>query len=218
MKKFLLIFSIPLMVYILIFSTSSNLFASNSFGLIPYAGYGYYNIKYTAEGELKFLEDVVDEQFTDNFDADGNIWKVGVQLEIPIVSSLVFSPGVEYQQNSYKKRLVLTMLDVANAKIESDEVKELFLNIPLMLNFYLQEKNEGLFIGIGPKLAFNFSDEDKTISKNSMVVLAAANVGYQLPMGLRIAAFADLSLTDMTDLKNIDVKNICAGVIVGFRL
>ncbi len=214
MKKFLLFLTIPLMVCILNFSTSSNLFASNSFGLIPYAGYGYYNIKYNAEGTLKFLEEVLDKT-NSSFDADGNMWKIGVQLDIPLVNSLVFSPGIEYQQNSYKKRLQVTTFA---AKIESADVTEQFFNIPLILNYYLQKNREGFFIGVGPKLAFNLSDEEKTFSKKSMVILAAANAGYQLPSGFRFAAFADLALTDMADLDNINIKNICAGVIVGFRL
>ena len=93
-----------------------------------------------------------------------------------------------------------------------------FLIFLLSLITICKKNREGFFIGVGPKLAFNLSDEEKTFSKKSMVILAAANAGYQLPSGFRFAAFADLALTDMADLDNINIKNICAGVIVGFRL
>lgn len=84
-----------------------------------------------------------------------------------------------------------------------------YVNVPVVLRYFVVQ---GLNIQLGPQ--FGFIVEDSDIDAEAFDLTGVAGVGYDLPMGIRLAARYNFGLTEV--VKNSDSKNSVFNLSVGY--
>ncbi len=165
---------------------------------------------------------------------------VGVNAEIPIASSLVFRPELNFIQKGGK--ITQTQTFFGTTTTYNAEVITNYLELPL--NLVYKFDGGGLFVGAGPSLGYGLSgksnlktttgsstseskqdikfdgDKNATDGKGHFKALdLGANflVGYQFSNNLFLKANYTLGLSDIDPEDNSSTKNTGLGFTVGYR-
>lgn len=179
--------------------------------ILPYVGLGYY-------GEVEKFEG---EEFT----YGGFGFQVGAQAEIGLgEGGFTFNPGVAYTNYSTSSKTSVQGYDFTLTDAKN------YIEIPLLFNYYFGEERSGFFWGVGPKLNLflggkwtakvDVEKESEKIGKdvyNTFGVAVGANVGYQFPMGLRLAVVYDYNLLNMVKKSGATLNSSFVGAQVGWK-
>lgn len=131
----------------------------------------------TAKLKFKMSAPEFDENNTQTTDANG--FFVGLTQEIGITSKYSFKPGILYT-------------NLTSDGAEEDDNKIEYLQIPLLFNYYANEK---IFLSAGPKVDFLLEDEDLNDFKKTSFAIGFG-IGFQLSEKLDIIANYSIQLSD----------------------
>lgn len=95
------------------------------------------------------------------------------------------------------------------AKFSPGDIDLDYINVPVVLRYFVFK---GLNIQAGPQ--FGFIVEDSDIDAESFDLTGVAGVGYDLPMGIRLAARYNFGFTEI--IKDTDGKNAVFNLSVGY--
>lgn len=246
MNKILKILLIPIIIISVTIISNITLFAkSNSnkksisggyipsrFAVTPYtslACLGYFTTEYTCEVNLldssKHLE--ADDHSTSSY-------TIGARFEICFFKNFIFTPEIEFQQNKIKsysyndEEIIYSKLPELNVGYTAR-----YINIPLMINFYLSPNNGGSgFIGVGPKIHYNITKEkDQIFPVNPYFISGAVTIGVNAgdeTGGFIMGIVAERTITNIykdedflinnTKISSIFGKNLRIGAMFGFKI
>lgn len=210
MKKFFLLF---LLIFVINNKISYAIdFGFGEFNILPYASVGYYNLSISPT-------DFPNQKYKISGLGGG----AGVQLEFDITENITINPGIEFLTTSSEKPDSTILV----------KLKDSYINIPIMLNYWITTKigdeieETGFYIGVGPKLTFPImSETESSLSYRSpiakkfnvpiggkfdtkMGIIASINAGYQLIEGARINFIFDYGLNNI--ISNKDKENSIEG-------
>ncbi|MBV1924219.1 MAG: porin family protein [Flavobacteriaceae bacterium] len=115
--------------------------------------------------------------------------------------------GIKFNDNIAIQADLLYSQQGADPKIGDLDLD--YVNVPVVLRYFVFK---GLNLQAGPQ--FGFIVEDSDIDAESFDLTGVAGVGYDLPMGIRLAARYNFGLTDV--VKDSGSKNSVFNLSVGY--
>ncbi|MGB3184163.1 MAG: outer membrane beta-barrel protein [Cyclobacteriaceae bacterium] len=140
-------------------------------------------------------------------------YRFGSYLEVAsITDKLIFSPEVY-------------MSLLGSDGPEDNEISLLYLQVPMMLRYYLQSRNNGFYLESGAGLGYLLSAEDEAAATGDDAEDDYQNFEYYVPLGIGyhggdwgLTATYHLGLRDIADTEGASVHNSSFSILVTLPL